>query len=81
MLEFVSTEWVQCAYNPPWEAPAGEEYEDEEYAGEDDESGEAWSCPDTRPALWGDDVGREGEEEYVREYDEESDDEYDEDEE
>lgn len=80
VLEFVSTEWMQCAYNPPWQPPVGEEYDEEEYEeeyGEDDESGEAWSCPNTRPALWGDDVGREGEE-YEREYDE--DEEYDEEE-
>jgi hypothetical protein len=82
VLEFVSTEWIQCAYNPPWQTPEGEEYEDEEYdeeyADEDDESGEAWSCPDARPSLWGDDVGREGEDEYEDEYEDE---EYDEDEE
>jgi len=75
VLEFNSTEWVQCAYNPPWAASAGEEYDDEEYedeyAGESDEAGEAWSCPDTRPALWGnDDEGSE--------YDEYAEDEYDE---
>ena len=70
VLEFNSTEWVQCAYNPPWSAGSGgSEYEDdEEYAEEygeeyDDESGEAWSCPDTRPSLWGND--EEGGEEYV----------------
>jgi hypothetical protein len=47
VLEFVSTEWVQCAYNPPWE-------EDEEYADEydDEETEEAWSCPESRPELW-----------------------------
>jgi len=51
VLEFVSTEWVQCAYNPPWE----DEYEDdEEYDDEyeDEGTGEAWSCPDARPELW-----------------------------
>ena len=62
VLEFNSTEWVQCAYNPPW-SPDAEygDYEEEEesdedleeWEKEDDESGEAWSCPDTRPELWG----------------------------
>jgi hypothetical protein len=52
VLEFEFTEWVQCAYNPPWEDD--EEYEDEyeeEYAEEDGSDG-AWSCPDSRPELW-----------------------------
>ena len=57
VLEFVSTEWIQCAYNPPWD---DEEYaeEDAEYAEEypdeyeENAGGEAWSCPDTRPELW-----------------------------
>jgi hypothetical protein len=58
VLEFVSTEWVQCAYNPPWddEYEYEEEYEEEEgEEGEEDEdeaTEEAWSCPDTRPELW-----------------------------
>ena len=30
VLEFVSTEWIQCAYNPPYLDEFGEEYEDEE---------------------------------------------------
>ncbi len=76
VLEFVSTEWVQCAYNPPWSASAGAEGEyeyedDEEYADEDDGSGEAWSCPDTRPQLWGNDDEDRGEDEWGEEYDEE----------
>jgi hypothetical protein len=57
ILEFVSTEWVQCAYNPPWEDDY--EYEEEEAeegeaekAEEYEEEEEAWSCPDTRPELW-----------------------------
>lgn len=87
VLEFVSTEWVQCAYNPPWAAGAGAEYDDEEYEEEygdaDDESGEAWSCPSTRPELWGnDDEYEEYREEYEealrREYEEEYDEEYEE---
>lgn len=83
VLEFNSTEWVQCAYNPPWSAAAGGEYADEyadEYAeGEDADNSttEAWSCPDTRPALWGDDSGRP-DDEYADEYSDEYDDEYDE---
>jgi len=46
VLEFDFTEWVQCAYNPPWE--------DEDDVGEDEDDGvgEAWSCPDSRPELW-----------------------------
>ncbi len=70
VLEFNSTEWVQCAYNPPWSPDAEyDDYEDEEVDEEDDESGEAWSCPDTRPELWGgqqeeeDEWGEEEEEE------------------
>lgn len=42
VLEFASTEWVQCVYSPPW-------------VDEDDpESVEAepWACPDTWPDLW-----------------------------
>ena len=74
--EFVSTEWVQCAYNPPWSPNAGAnpeyEYEDdEEYADEDDESGEVWSCPDTRPELWGNDDEDRGEDDWGEEYEEE----------
>ena len=42
-----------------------------EYADEDDESGEAWSCPDTRPQLWGNDDEDRGEDEWGEEYDEE----------
>lgn len=66
VLEFDAPEWVQCAYNPPWE----DDWEDEEFGdeqlepwetplepgeaddGADDGSEEAWSCPDTRPELW-----------------------------
>ncbi len=60
VLEFVSTEWVQCAYSPAWEPSEILEDEEEELE-EDDESGEAWSCPDTRPALWGNADGEEEE--------------------
>ena len=52
VLEFTSTEWVQCAYNPPWEDEYfedDEELEDDEYA---EDSDDAWSCPDKRPELW-----------------------------
>ena len=59
VLEFVFTEWVQCAYNPPWEDDYDYDYEEEEDvdgAASDDESGdaseEAWSCPESRPELW-----------------------------
>ncbi len=76
VLECVSNAWVQCAYNPPWSPYAGadpeyEYEEDEEYAGEDDESGEAWSCPDTRPELFGNNEEEGGEDDYGEEYDEE----------
>ena len=46
VLEFSSTAWVMCAYNPPWILDEGEEPEDFE-----DLTG-AWSCPDDRPDLW-----------------------------
>ena len=60
---------MQCAYNPPWaeDAEYGSDYTEEEEAEledwekADDESGEAWSCPDTRPELWGGDEREEGE--------------------
>jgi len=63
VLEFVSTEWVMCSYNPPWpEDEEIEEGEPEDPASEAAEAGtepvdepntsEAWSCPDTRPELW-----------------------------
>lgn len=54
VLEFEFTEWVQCAYNPPWE----DEFEDEDAGNgdgedrEDDALDEAWSCPESRPELW-----------------------------
>ena len=56
VLEFVSTKWIQCAYNPPWDEDEYAE-EDAEYAEEypdayDDGSGEAWSCPESPPPLW-----------------------------
>jgi hypothetical protein len=52
VLEFTSTEWVQCAYNPPW-ADEDEYMEDAEDEDEyDDEEGDAWSCPNQRPELW-----------------------------
>lgn len=58
VLEFEFTEWVQCAYNPPWEDE--EEYDDEVASADDGDSedwddgqlGEAWSCPESRPELW-----------------------------
>jgi hypothetical protein len=52
VLEFDAPEWVQCAYNPPWEEEEEEEDDEGEASGEDDDTGEAWSCPDTRPDLW-----------------------------
>jgi hypothetical protein len=50
VLEFEFTEWVQCAYNPPWEDE--EEFEDDPEWAEEDGLGEAWSCPESRPELW-----------------------------
>ena len=48
VLEFEATEWVQCAYSPPW-SDEEEELEDGEEMFEIEES---WSCPDARPDLW-----------------------------
>ena len=49
MLEFISTDWVQCVYNPPWE----DESIEADATDETDETlEEAWSCPDSRPVLW-----------------------------
>ena len=48
VLEFEATEWVQCAYNPPWSDEQENYEEDEEVL----EVEEAWSCPDSRPDLW-----------------------------
>lgn len=48
ILEFEATEWVQCAYNPPWSDEEAELDEDQEPL----EVEEAWSCPDARPDLW-----------------------------
>jgi hypothetical protein len=48
VLEFEATEWVQCAYSPPW-SDEEEELEDGEEMLEIEES---WSCPDARPDLW-----------------------------
>ena len=56
VLEFVSTEWIQCTYNPPWDdeqyAYEDEEYEDEYPDAYEDDGDGAWSCPTTRPELW-----------------------------
>ena len=43
-LEFVSTEWIQCTYTPPWY--------DEEELDEEEEFEESWNCPDTQSELW-----------------------------
>lgn len=55
ILEFSAPDWVQCAYNPPWDEDMYDE--DEEYEAEasgDDEEAlpEAWSCPSKPPELW-----------------------------
>ena len=57
VLEFVSTEWIQCAYNPPYLDEFGNEYEyedeyDEEYKDEEGGGGDIWTCSSSRPALW-----------------------------
>jgi len=51
ILEFASTEWVMCAYNPPWE-DVGEDEEEYEEEDMDEATEEAWTCPDKRPELW-----------------------------
>jgi len=48
VLEFSSTAWVMCSYNPPWVL---DEDEDPEDFDPDDLAG-AWNCPDDRPDLW-----------------------------
>jgi hypothetical protein len=56
LLEFVSTEWIQCGYTPPYLDEFGKEYEeeeyDEEYADEEEGGAGAWTCPTKRPQLW-----------------------------
>ncbi len=46
VLEFASTEWVQCAYSPPW---IDEDEPEEDY---EEDLEEPWTCPNTRPDLW-----------------------------
>lgn len=48
VLEFSSTAWVMCSYNPPWELEEDEEEDPEDM----DLLGGAWNCPDDRPDLW-----------------------------
>ena len=52
VLEFVSTEWIQCAYNPPYLDEYGNEYE--EYEDEDGEEGggDIWTCSASRPQFF-----------------------------
>lgn len=62
LLEFASTGWSQCAYNPPWADDPDDpddDYEDDEDDADPEElpeAGEAlpgsWSCPSTPPELW-----------------------------
>jgi hypothetical protein len=68
VLEFVATEWIMCAYNPPWpddgEPSEYEEYREYEQGIDYDEAGTleeasgveagrgAWNCPESRPELW-----------------------------
>ena len=44
VLEFASTEWVQCVYSPPWI--------DEDEPLEEQDLEEPWACPENRPELW-----------------------------
>jgi hypothetical protein len=44
VLEFVATEWVMCAYNPPWEELDEEEEEEEEVADEEALAAQALAC-------------------------------------
>lgn len=59
LLEFSAPRWVQCAYNPPYDADEGEDEEpvataavEGEDAEEEDLGGGAWSCPSKPPELW-----------------------------
>jgi hypothetical protein len=47
LLEFSAPRWIQCAYNPPYEAEPGEVPDPDA----DDMHG-AWSCPQKPPELW-----------------------------
>ena len=49
VLEFSSTAWVMCSYNPPWILDEDEDPED--FEDPEDLAG-AWNCPDDRPDLW-----------------------------
>ena len=44
VLEFASTQWVQCVYSPPWI--------DEDEPQRDEAAEEPWACPRKRPELW-----------------------------
>ncbi len=52
LLEFSAPRWVQCAYNPPWSESFDDEDETFEQEEDDEELGEAWSCPSTPPELF-----------------------------
>jgi hypothetical protein len=49
VLEFSSTAWVMCSYNPPWILDEDEDPED--FSDPEDLLG-AWNCPNDRPDLW-----------------------------
>ena len=49
VLEFSSTAWVMCSYNPPWVLEDDEDPED--FPDPEDLLG-AWNCPNDRPDLW-----------------------------
>lgn len=59
LLEFSAPRWVQCAYNPPYDAdededaaPAGSGAGEAADADEEDLGGGSWSCPSKPPELW-----------------------------
>jgi hypothetical protein len=47
ILEFSAPRWIQCAYNPPYQAEPGEEEEEDL-----EDLGGSWSCPSKPPELW-----------------------------
>ena len=52
VLEFVSTEWIQCAYNPPYLDEYGNEYEEYEDEDGEESGGDIWTCSTSRPQFF-----------------------------
>ena len=50
LLEFSATQWIQCAYNPPYEDLDEDDWESAEEMAEF--AGGSWSCPSSPPELW-----------------------------